>query len=225
MLGVFRLKLDFKCFFALQPPPAITDKQLDEREHTVEEWKGGNDLCFYLCFSIKSDWPYWTLLGHFFDLPAAHLILSTGETCRWLKLLTVWDATFVCRVDIQRSVGLGRKNEKWRHQGTAGINRLVEFMCLPSADGLNWAMSQFCISSNAEKDATVELFFWCSPSTGHTCVVTAPFVFGQWHYCVIGNQMKLNLADRHLYLSIALAVCIWYIYLDIFNIYAVYVYI
>uniref|UniRef100_A0A8C1IWM0 Stress-activated protein kinase JNK n=1 Tax=Cyprinus carpio TaxID=7962 RepID=A0A8C1IWM0_CYPCA len=26
------------------PPPAITDKQLDEREHTVEEWKGQN--CF-----------------------------------------------------------------------------------------------------------------------------------------------------------------------------------
>lgn len=26
--------------FLLQPPPLITDKQLDEREHTVEEWKG-----------------------------------------------------------------------------------------------------------------------------------------------------------------------------------------
>lgn len=208
MLGVFRLKLDFKCFFALQPPPAITDKQLDEREHTVEEWKGGNVLCFL----IKSDWhksPYWTLLGHFFDLPVAHLILSTGETCRWLKLLTVWDAMFVCRVDIQRSVGLGRKNEKWRHQGTASINRLVELMCLPSADGLKWATSLFCISSNAENDANVELFFWCSTSITHTCVVTAPFVFGQWHNCVIGNQMKLNLSVRHLYLSIAPAVYIW----------------
>lgn len=28
--------------FSTQPPPAITDKQLDEREHTVEEWKGRN---------------------------------------------------------------------------------------------------------------------------------------------------------------------------------------
>uniref|UniRef100_A0A8C7TFX8 Stress-activated protein kinase JNK n=1 Tax=Oncorhynchus mykiss TaxID=8022 RepID=A0A8C7TFX8_ONCMY len=26
--------------FSSQPPPKITDKQLDEREHTVEEWKG-----------------------------------------------------------------------------------------------------------------------------------------------------------------------------------------
>jgi len=23
-----------------QPPPKIPDKQLDEREHTIEEWKG-----------------------------------------------------------------------------------------------------------------------------------------------------------------------------------------
>ena len=29
-----------------QPPPAITDKQLDEREHTVEEWKGRNHPLF-----------------------------------------------------------------------------------------------------------------------------------------------------------------------------------
>lgn len=28
---------------SFQPPPVITDKQLDEREHTVEEWKGRND--------------------------------------------------------------------------------------------------------------------------------------------------------------------------------------
>lgn len=27
-------------YLLVQPPPAITDKQLDEREHTVEEWKG-----------------------------------------------------------------------------------------------------------------------------------------------------------------------------------------
>lgn len=26
--------------FILQPPPQIYDKQLDEREHTIEEWKG-----------------------------------------------------------------------------------------------------------------------------------------------------------------------------------------
>lgn len=27
-------------FSLSQPPPKILDKQLDEREHTVEEWKG-----------------------------------------------------------------------------------------------------------------------------------------------------------------------------------------
>lgn len=26
--------------FIFQPPPQIYDKQLDEREHTIEEWKG-----------------------------------------------------------------------------------------------------------------------------------------------------------------------------------------
>lgn len=26
----------------LQPPPQIYDKQLDEREHTIEEWKGAH---------------------------------------------------------------------------------------------------------------------------------------------------------------------------------------
>lgn len=26
--------------FPQQPPPQIYDKQLDEREHTIEEWKG-----------------------------------------------------------------------------------------------------------------------------------------------------------------------------------------
>lgn len=40
-------------FFLFQPPPVITDKQLDEREHTVEEWKGKKDppfLSFPLLF-------------------------------------------------------------------------------------------------------------------------------------------------------------------------------
>lgn len=38
-----------------QPPPAIMDKQLDEREHTVEEWKGAffNVIdCFYMLLSF-----------------------------------------------------------------------------------------------------------------------------------------------------------------------------
>ena len=26
--------------FCFQPPPKFTDKQLEEREHTVDEWKG-----------------------------------------------------------------------------------------------------------------------------------------------------------------------------------------
>lgn len=32
--------LPFKLFSLPQPPPKVLDKQLDEREHTVEEWKG-----------------------------------------------------------------------------------------------------------------------------------------------------------------------------------------
>lgn len=32
--------LPFKLFSLSQPPPKVLDKQLDEREHTVEEWKG-----------------------------------------------------------------------------------------------------------------------------------------------------------------------------------------
>lgn len=27
-------------FLSLQPPPQIYDKQLDEREHSIDEWKG-----------------------------------------------------------------------------------------------------------------------------------------------------------------------------------------
>lgn len=29
-----------RLFSLCQPPPKIPDKHLDEREHTVEEWKG-----------------------------------------------------------------------------------------------------------------------------------------------------------------------------------------
>lgn len=154
------------------------------REST--QWRSGKVgmISAFICAFWSNDirWhksPYWTLLGHFFDLPVAHLILSTGETCRWLKLLTVWDAMFVCRVDIQRSVGLGRKNEKWRHQGPASINRLVEFMCLPSADGLKWAHIPVLDKFQCWK----RYYHWTlllmqSPPIRHTCVVTAPFVFG-----------------------------------------------
>lgn len=44
MMHLLKVKIKMPCFFFLfffQPPPVITDKQLDEREHTVEEWKGG----------------------------------------------------------------------------------------------------------------------------------------------------------------------------------------
>lgn len=35
------------CVFGPQPPPQIYDKQLDEREHTIEEWKG--DCAVFMC--------------------------------------------------------------------------------------------------------------------------------------------------------------------------------
>lgn len=70
-------------FFVLQPPPAITDKQLDEREHTVEEWKGENHLRFSLGLLISSRID----LSRCVDcclvsvvLPVAHLFLSTRGT-------------------------------------------------------------------------------------------------------------------------------------------------
>lgn len=98
-------------------------------------------------------------LVHVFVLPVAHLMLITGAGgYRWLKLLTVWDSLSDCRVDIQRSVGLGRKNKKRCHQGTASIHRLVEFMCLPSADGVKRAIP-CSLSFSAEEDAAVELIF------------------------------------------------------------------
>lgn len=30
----------YNCAFVLQPPPQFYDKQLDEREHSIDEWKG-----------------------------------------------------------------------------------------------------------------------------------------------------------------------------------------
>jgi hypothetical protein len=47
--------------FVLQPPPQIYDKQLDEREHTIEEWKGDIEktlLCYadmYTCLTGAQD--------------------------------------------------------------------------------------------------------------------------------------------------------------------------
>ncbi|TKS85549.1 Mitogen-activated protein kinase 8B [Collichthys lucidus] len=38
------------------PPPKVLDKQLDEREHTVEEWKG-------LIYKEVSEWEEWTKNG------------------------------------------------------------------------------------------------------------------------------------------------------------------
>ncbi len=38
----------------VQPPPQISDKQLEEREHSIEQWKGTNTLCcHYLLLSYK----------------------------------------------------------------------------------------------------------------------------------------------------------------------------
>lgn len=51
------IETETEMFFILQPPPAITDKQLDEREHTVEEWKGETRLpLFSGLFAQQSGW-------------------------------------------------------------------------------------------------------------------------------------------------------------------------
>lgn len=48
--------------FLLQPPPLITDKQLDEREHTVEEWKGTVEKAKPFCLPML--WCiHWALLN------------------------------------------------------------------------------------------------------------------------------------------------------------------
>lgn len=41
----------FVCFY-LQPPPQIYDKQLDEREHTIEEWKGDSTTYKHILFAL-----------------------------------------------------------------------------------------------------------------------------------------------------------------------------
>lgn len=63
-------------FFVLQPPPAITDKQLDEREHTVEEWKGETQLRFSLGLFTDLSRPVDCCLLSVV-LPVARLSLST----------------------------------------------------------------------------------------------------------------------------------------------------
>lgn len=45
----------------VQPPPQISDKQLEEREHSIEQWKGTNALCCqYLLLSyelfVENEW-------------------------------------------------------------------------------------------------------------------------------------------------------------------------
>ena len=39
--------------FPLQPPPQIYDKQLDEREHSIDEWKG--KTCFSYSVNTNSN--------------------------------------------------------------------------------------------------------------------------------------------------------------------------
>lgn len=114
------------------------------REST--QWRSGKVgkssafICAFWWNQIDTSCHFERCLVSVFVLPVVHIILIIG-LCRWLKLPTFWDSMSDCRVDIQRSAGLGRKNKKRCHQGTASLNRLVEFTCLPSADRLKWAIS------------------------------------------------------------------------------------
>lgn len=69
---------------------------------------------------------------------------------------------FFCRVDIQRSVGLGREDKERCHQGTASIHRLVEFM---------W--ESLCLV----KMFKLSLFFFCLQTVSSNCVSSALLQF------------------------------------------------
>uniref|UniRef100_A0A8C4DZC0 Stress-activated protein kinase JNK n=1 Tax=Dicentrarchus labrax TaxID=13489 RepID=A0A8C4DZC0_DICLA len=56
VIGVALEPPPFKPFSLSQPPPRVLDKQLDEREHTVEEWK-------VLIYKEVSEWEEWTKNG------------------------------------------------------------------------------------------------------------------------------------------------------------------
>lgn len=47
-----KLLTEFLFVFILQPPPQIYDKQLDEREHTIEEWKGDSTTHKCIFFTL-----------------------------------------------------------------------------------------------------------------------------------------------------------------------------
>lgn len=78
MFGLVVIK---KCvFFVPQPPPQIYDKQLDEREHTIEEWKG--DCAVLICtFCLPGHQNIETILsGHVVNTKKA----SAASSCTML---------------------------------------------------------------------------------------------------------------------------------------------
>lgn len=165
----------------------------------MEEWKGENHICFCLCFLIRSqiEWNFCfdCCLSNVFILPVAHLFWSARGTYRWLKLLIIWDSISDCRVDIQRGVGLGRKNEKRCHQGTASIHRLVDFMCLTSSDRLKRTF--FALKCKFQCLMEHFLLLSSSDTSSRNTRGARPCLCSGNEIILPGNQMKLNLSIVH----------------------------
>lgn len=161
----------------------------------MEEWKGENHICFSLCFLIRSqiEWNlcFGCCLVSVFILPVVHLFWSARGTYRWLRSLIIWDSISDCRVDIQRGVGLGRKNEKWCHQGTASIHRLVDFMCMTSGDRL-----KDFVALLYKFQCLMERFLLLN-SSSDTSSTYRPCLCSGNEITLPSNQMKLNFSIVH----------------------------
>ncbi len=81
---------------SFQPPPVITDKQLDEREHTVEEWKGRKNPLFLL-FSLISCHKYLSVCAMCcVRLVCVHALLPVKHLILILKLICMFSGKNWC---------------------------------------------------------------------------------------------------------------------------------
>lgn len=87
--------------FVFQPPPKIPDKQLDEREHTIEEWKGKKGI--WSIISLLG--VCWTPVIIVIKVLLSNLIVFTlsawmsGEQTTASQPLSCCDTSFSCKGD------------------------------------------------------------------------------------------------------------------------------